>query len=453
MSDFDRVLIAPARAEAEQALRLAVMCADAAPGMGRIGWPPTRLADVLNRLDADGRHAWSRGSMAAAACAWWHDYLGRLHLRVVGCRGLAGYPPLPPGPPLAAVYPERVLVRPRDRAVLALCPCGAAGEAAALGWMGPCCGPCFDRRAAGAAPPPAWPLAAGGPVLDAALAPGGERLAALYRGAGARVWDLPSGRRTAAFSVASDDGHRLLSLSPEGRWVVASWMVASSCALDVWDAETGARAARLRTSGVSFAVAPDGSAVYGLTAGVPAVSPLPPTGAWQPFSGPAENQALVLCLSPDGARLATASTSSEVLLWDAADRRLVSRHRLPGPPRSAPAFAPEGRLCHFLSPSAAMPGVVLLFRTLEGRVAAGLPWPDDEGGGQPAWSPDGRLLATVGHRGTLRAWALPEIPGGPGFILIEGNCSRCAFLPDGRLLTFSRRDGAVNLWPPELLRA
>src|SRR5205814_105083 len=77
-------------------------------------------------------------------------------------------------PALMLVYPDRVLRVDRGgrRAVAVLCACGEHGEPAALGWMGGHCGPCHDRRAAGAAAPSVeWRLppaaSSAGPVFAA----------------------------------------------------------------------------------------------------------------------------------------------------------------------------------------------------------------------------------------------------------------------------------------------
>jgi hypothetical protein len=63
------------------------------------------------------------------------------------------------------------------------------------------------------------------------------------------------------------------------------------------------------------------------------------------------------------------------------------------------------------------------------------------------FSADGQALATSNNF-TFRAWGL-----GRGVVLEGQSINRCGFLPDGRLLTFSRHDGTVRIWPPELLRA
>jgi hypothetical protein len=72
----------------------------------------------------------------------------------------------------------------------------------------------------------------------------------------------------------------------------------------------------------------------------------------------------------------------------------------------------------------------------------------------PSFAPGGRLLASCNARGVLRVWSLPATAGGGAAAAASGaDFTRCAWLPDGDLLTFSRQDGAVRLWPAALLRA
>ena len=96
-----------------------------------------------------------RGHLDFVSLAWWTDAVGRRHVRVEGESGRehrGASPPLPnnedPRPPLAHVYPDRLFRRQRAGVDvwLAACACGATGLPEALAWMGPCCGPCHDRR-------------------------------------------------------------------------------------------------------------------------------------------------------------------------------------------------------------------------------------------------------------------------------------------------------------------
>lgn len=88
---------------------------------------------------------------------WWTDLAGRRHFRVIGRTRLRYQHVRAEGelrelPPWWHVYPESVLaVRgpTGEQRYLACCRCGRIGLPEALGWMGDCCGPCFDQRSDG----------------------------------------------------------------------------------------------------------------------------------------------------------------------------------------------------------------------------------------------------------------------------------------------------------------
>jgi hypothetical protein len=100
-----------------------------------------------------------RGGIPAAfvRLAWWTDPLGRRHWRIFGRRLELDLtdPRSLPADSLAAVYPDASVLRsgPVGEHWLVSCPdCGACGEPRELGWAGPCCGPCHDRREEGLPP-------------------------------------------------------------------------------------------------------------------------------------------------------------------------------------------------------------------------------------------------------------------------------------------------------------
>lgn len=88
---------------------------------------------------------------------WWTDSAGRRHFRVIGrtrqrYQHVRAESELRDLPPWWHVYPESVLaVRgPTGKEqYLACCRCGRIGIPETLGWMGDCCGPCFDQRSEG----------------------------------------------------------------------------------------------------------------------------------------------------------------------------------------------------------------------------------------------------------------------------------------------------------------
>ena len=102
---------------------------------------------------------------------WWTNLLGEKHTRVLGGHGLTTGARLRigengqrvGGPPLSyaeLLYPEHVARVKRgsgSETLVGVCDCGAVGSFQALGWIGPCCGPCRDHRMDGnLAPPVPW---------------------------------------------------------------------------------------------------------------------------------------------------------------------------------------------------------------------------------------------------------------------------------------------------------
>jgi hypothetical protein len=221
MPTVDRVLLAPSQADVEEALREAVSAANAGTGRDRLALPPHGLHAGLARMESEGEGQldWPTRRRAGAVrpgagVAWWRDYLGRAHVRVIAAVSTAS-PLGPDWPALAAVYPGRVLVRWRDgrpAAALASCACGASGEPAALGWMGDVCGPCHDRGGAGQAPPAA--PAAVGPFADVALAPDGSALATLSTEGAVEVRGLDGAPRAAFAAPGGPPERRALALGP-----------------------------------------------------------------------------------------------------------------------------------------------------------------------------------------------------------------------------------------------
>src|SRR5262245_10866416 len=99
MRRFDATLTQPTAEAALAALRDAAEAADRGCRVHLLGWPLAD-ADAFLRLLADqaeGTHEWlsgprqgRKGGRSGVAAAWWRDFGGRLHLRVVGLRGALG---------------------------------------------------------------------------------------------------------------------------------------------------------------------------------------------------------------------------------------------------------------------------------------------------------------------------------------------------------------------------
>jgi WD40 repeat protein len=350
---------------------------------------------------------------------------------------------------LAAVYPDRVLTHHLDEEerVFVLCPCGAWGEPASLAWMGDVCGPCHDGRAAGQPPRHAWPLAARDSARTVAVAPGGWALAALHEQDGSvTMWDMQTGTQTGYFPVGR--GHDTLRLSPDGRLLGARKIEAGQGTLDVFEVATGRQLARLSLPPSSFSFDRDGT-LYCHGSDGRLLCWSAPDGDWRAL--PARPQQ-PFALSPDGGRTASlVSGAGAVRLLDTRTGRQISEHRLPGLAASQPGFAPDGRVFMIVCPRS-WQGPATLFDVLaERETEVRGPWPSCMTSGALTFSPNGRAVAESAAA-ELLAWPLPDADGRPTFAgtFEAKDTSVAGFLPDGRLLRFDWRSGAVNLWPAGL---
>jgi len=433
MADTDRVLIDPSPQALESALAEAACQANGRARLRLLEWPPADL-DVFRMMarTPEGRHQWNGGPQRGksgeprtiVAVAWWTDWVGRRHVRVVGRRGNFNNPArnnlLCPGasrPFQWLTYPENLYFRhtPEKTILWGLCRCGAVGPPQSLGWMGNVCGPCHDRIEAGERP--AFP----GPACT-----------------------ILGGRQT-----APAQGH----FSPDGRTVLAHGRLTNE--VTAWNLESGlcrtravsgewVQALALLSDRTVACVLWDGRVLF-----------------WNFITG---EEGLLLnlgcsphgaALSPDGTRLIMVSlvavNSLEVRAWDMKSGHLLWAVPIPWEPaplahaaRVAVEFAPDGRtfVCEVEGPALAVldaatgdsvrPNLPLWGRRLR----------------EAAISPDGSLLAAVCvgpyyPEGNIGLWQLPswdaaEPPSKRDF-------SSVTFSPDGRLLA-PISGGDVTLW-------
>ncbi|MEU6745809.1 trypsin-like peptidase domain-containing protein [Spirillospora sp. NPDC046719] len=280
---------------------------------------------------------------------------------------------------------------------------------------------------------------AGGPV--AALAMGGERLAASTEGA-IRLWSADG--RTGTAALATGTSPRVLAVSPDGLTLagageggeVRRW------ALPAGDPEpvlpTGAEEVR------ALAFAPDGRTLAAV-GDIPAVLLLPSAGG-APARAELGDGAGAVAFSADGARVAALDDSGVLTL--AARDGTVLEHR---------SFARDdwwgGGALHGFTSLAAIgrAGRTRVFDAETGEVRAEV---DPESWvSRAVFSPDGRLFATVGDDAVVRVWdadtgnercRLPHPAEVTGVV----------FAPDGTVVT-GASDGWVRWWPlrPEDLLA
>src|SRR5262249_38712384 len=190
---------------------------------------------------------------SAVALAWWSDLVGRKHHRVVGRCGSFNRPMLhnllcpfgEPRPPLWFVYPDHVFLK-RDgerRVACALCACGAFGSPEQLGWMGPYCDACHDRREDGQVAPPAWldPKRATlrgqeGRLLFLRYSPDGAALAGGTGREQVTLWDAATGREVCKVTAPPQEWVLDVGWADGGRALVTG---AANGRVRTWDAATG----------------------------------------------------------------------------------------------------------------------------------------------------------------------------------------------------------------------
>ncbi|HRZ44491.1 MAG TPA: protein kinase [Candidatus Paceibacterota bacterium] len=159
-----------------------------------------------------------------------------------------------------------------------------------------------------------------------------------------------------------------------------------------------------------------------------------------------------MAFSPDERRLATASASGSVLIWDLASGALLrslraasDRETGSGAETLQVSFSPEGRRLMALSRD----GAVVFWSVPSGEAAGHLARPIP-GAASAVFGPDGRRVAvaraTSSGSGETRVWdvdsgqaAGPALPHGSAVV------SAC-FNPDGALLLTAGLDGCARVW-------
>ncbi len=155
-----------------------------------------------------------------------------------------------------------------------------------------------------------------------------------------------------------------------------------------------------------------------------------------------------VALSPDGRTVVTVNSRLE--MWDVADRahpRRLAYTRGDIAIGADPAFSPDGRVL-----ATAGPGGGILWNMADPARPAkivDLPGPGGAGAvGAVQFSPDGRILASS-YGGTVALWNIADPARATRIATLtrqDGDVSALSFSPDGHLLASASERGTVALW-------
>jgi hypothetical protein len=287
--------------------------------------------------------------------------------------------------------------------------------------------------------------------MTVALSPDGGSVAALSEHGRVTVWDVKTGARRGSALTSAGAGDFSLFLAPGGGIVGTVYRPDDAGpAVSLWDVVADRRLAVLEVGYPALAFAPDGRTACVVLPSDEVAAFAVPDGPPRELSGLGPAGALLM--RADGAVLAARHNDGHtVALWDVAAGAVAGRFDLPAETAERPptfAFAADGRLL-LLGPHGGLTG---LYDVTAGRLEATLPLGWGLVLGAPRFAANRRALLTVIP--SVRAWALPE-DGVEAPLLFEGRAEGVDDawpLPDGRLLTFSRRDARVRIWPAEVFR-
>jgi len=279
--------------------------------------------------------------------------------------------------------------------------------------------------------------------LDAvAFSPDGRRLLSSGDDEAARIWDVETG--VELFSLLGNKARtRGAAWFPDGRRVVTA---SDDHTVRIWDASTGGELAVLKSNyGRAYAVAvsPDGKWIAsGHSDG--AVTLWASSGEGEPRAFPAHRlRVSCLAFSPDSKWLAAGSYVDGKVFDVSSGRELATLEGSWGEIRAV-AFSPDGKRIA----AASSDSVAHLWDTASGRMIRALAGHEDALYGA-AFFPGGERVVTGGADWTLRVW---DANSGVEKALFSphGEAVTCvAVSPDGKRIAAGAINGRLAIWPME----
>jgi WD40 repeat protein len=269
------------------------------------------------------------------------------------------------------------------------------------------------------------------------------------------VWDTAQWRKAATLR-AKTGCFTSMSFSPTGKDLTTTEGDFNQGALCHWDPQTGKRLQDFpRGQGwlESLSYSADGK-----TLAFRQTSQLQGLILWDTATGKERGRMADavrggrnLRLSPDGSLLAYSTPALTVALWDPKTGKLVRGFGTPARGNGELlAFSPDGRTIATPGGQGVERGFpiqsdIVLWETATGRERLHIAM--NEGPlSQVVFSPDGRLLASVGQTETIRLWDTWTGKAIGNFTGHRGWMSSLAFAPDGKTLASGGADSTILVW-------